>query len=162
MHVELTTADQERFESHVYRIPGGCWIWLAYTDPRGYGRFRAADRMLLAHRAAWLLYRGPIPAGFHVLHDCTGGDWPGCVNPWDCLWLGTHQDNQTDKARKGRGRRGRLPYGVWRWRSGGRFGAQVRINGKLNYLGSFDTIEEAHEVALAATKVRVNPKPYIN
>jgi hypothetical protein len=52
----------------------------------------------MAHRASWEAYRGPIPKGMWVLHKC---DTMPCVNP-DHLFLGTHQDNMTDKTRKGR------------------------------------------------------------
>jgi hypothetical protein len=55
-------------------------------------------KQLLAHRAAWTVYRGEIPAGMHVLHHC---DVPLCCNP-DHLFLGTHDDNMADCVRKGR------------------------------------------------------------
>jgi hypothetical protein len=51
-----------------------------------------------AHRVAWTLANGPIPAGMHVLHTC---DNPPCCNPGH-LWLGTQADNMADMARKGR------------------------------------------------------------
>lgn len=88
----------------------GCWVWLGCRDgearlptddPRGrYGRFSLDGyRMTQAHRAAYILYVGPIPNGLHVLHRC---DNPPCVNPAH-LFLGTIKDNSRDMVAKGRG-----------------------------------------------------------
>lgn len=55
-----------------------------------------------AHRVAYDLLVGEIPAGMHVLHRC---DHPWCVNP-EHLFLGTHQDNVADMVAKGRNRPG--------------------------------------------------------
>lgn len=55
-----------------------------------------------AHRYAWLITNGPIPAGASVLHHC---DNPPCVRP-DHLFLGNALDNAQDKVQKGRLRYG--------------------------------------------------------
>ena len=57
-----------------------------------------ASRGKRANRMAWEETYGPIPDGLHVLHRC---DNPPCCNPGH-LFLGTHSDNNEDKARKGR------------------------------------------------------------
>ncbi len=51
-----------------------------------------------AHRLAFALSRGPIPAGMLVLHDC---DNPPCCNP-EHLALGDQFVNMRDAARKRR------------------------------------------------------------
>lgn len=80
----------------------GCWLWLAASNLKGYGYFWFGEYGHAAHRAAWIIYRGPIPAGMHVLHKC---DTPSCVNP-NHLFLGTQQDNTDDMLRKGRAKCG--------------------------------------------------------
>ncbi len=76
----------------------GCWLWLGYTNERGYGRVYAAGRMWLAHRLSWTQAKGDIPAGTFICHKC---DTPSCVNP-DHLFSGAAADNNADMASKGR------------------------------------------------------------
>ena len=73
----------------------GCWEWMGFCNR--YGKFTYEGGQL-AHRYSWLLHKGPIPDDLHVLHRC---DNTKCVNP-EHLFLGTHDDNMKDKAKKGR------------------------------------------------------------
>ena len=92
---------QERFWLKVTKQKG-CWPWLGYKIPTGYGTMQIKIRHWeYAHRLAWRFTFGPIERGFHILHKC---DNPGCVNPYH-LRIGTHQDNMADKKAKGRGRK---------------------------------------------------------
>lgn len=91
------------FEERVERITeSGCWFWMGQIKRRGYpyGRWYIGLRERYAHRLAWMLFRGPIPAGMRVLHRC---DVPFCVNPAH-LFVGTAADNTHDMVRKGRAR----------------------------------------------------------
>jgi hypothetical protein len=89
----------ERFERYVNRN-STCWEWTGHRNPCGYGMIRPDKKSekIVASRAAWMLYCGPIPDGLCVLHTC---DNRGCVNPAH-LFLGTVQDNTDDMIKKGR------------------------------------------------------------
>lgn len=90
----------ERFWEKVNRSDE-CWLWPGAHNPHGYGVFfvGGATRQQLAHRTAWRLAFGPIPAGSLVLHKC---DIRNCVRP-DHLFLGTQRTNMRDMLYKGRG-----------------------------------------------------------
>lgn len=108
---------QERFEAKIAKVPeAGCWIWMGAVIRWGYGAIgsgRRGQKMLKAHRAAWEIYRGPIPSGMLVLHRC---DVPQCVNPHH-LFLGDALTNSRDMIRKGRSSRGEKHSAIMRSRN---------------------------------------------
>lgn len=62
----------DRFLSHVEKT-GGHWYWTAYINPNGYGYISLGGRgggSVTAHRAAYMLFVGPIPDGAVIDHLC--------------------------------------------------------------------------------------------
>lgn len=69
-----------------------CWVWqgsLVPTAGTGYGRINVRGKAMLAHRAAYEEWIGPIPEGLEIDHHCEN---TRCVNP-DHLEAVTHQVN---------------------------------------------------------------------
>lgn len=62
-----------------FLVGDGCWLWIGYRDPNGYGRITDGDRKVhQAHRVLYELIVGPIPEGLVLDHLCRN---TGCVNP---------------------------------------------------------------------------------
>lgn len=89
---------KERFEKKVRKLISKCWEWTGAVFSNGYGAFRFNGKAINAHRAAFMIYRGAIPAEMQVCHSC---DNTLCVNP-SHLWLGTRADNMRDMVKKNR------------------------------------------------------------
>lgn len=85
----LTIADMElfvvgledRFWAKVPRhLPQNvCWLWFGYINIQGYGEFYYNYGKFQAHRVAYELVRGNIPADKEIDHLCRVRH---CVNPW--------------------------------------------------------------------------------
>lgn len=80
----------------------GCWNWQRSTGTAGYGQLGFRGKVEGAHRAAYMLATGPIPAGMYVLHSC---DNRRCCNPGH-LRLGDHRTNMCDMVERGRSLQG--------------------------------------------------------
>lgn len=85
----ISNADWDRFLSKVVVSDEGIWTWAAHLGTEGYGSFHVGGKhgpMTQAHRLAYTVLVGPIPAGMdldHVRHNeayklglCAGGE--GC------------------------------------------------------------------------------------
>ena len=93
----------DKIEKHTIRIPeSGCWVWMSTIHENGYGRVCAGKKPFYAHRVSYEQKYGPIPSGMMALHHC---DVRCCVNP-DHIFVGTQQNNMTDKVRKNRQAKG--------------------------------------------------------
>ena len=79
-----------------------CWNWILSKQRNGYGQMKFQGKMHRAHRVSYMAFVGEIKAGLEVMHSC---DNRQCVNPRH-LSTGTHQQNMSEIATKGRTKRG--------------------------------------------------------
>jgi len=133
---------EERFWSKVDKGEvDECWNWTACKDPKGYGQFKLAGKMVIAHRVAFALANDedfPITGAGHesVLdHTCRTR---ACCNP-------AHLELTTNRENVSRGRLSDmngsgLPRGVSFNKHTNAFGAQICLpkSPKSIYLGLFD------------------------
>lgn len=92
---EVSAAKVARRFSESFVRSGECWKWAGNSWTRnGYGVFSANNRKVLAHRFAWSLRHGQIPAGMQVDHKCHNR---ACVNP-DHLQIVTQKLNQENRS----------------------------------------------------------------
>ena len=87
-----------------------CKLWHGTRDRKGYGILTISGISLKAHRVAYRLHIGKIPAGMLVCHKC---DNPPCVES-SHLFVGTASDNQRDavvKKRHSESRKTHCPQG---------------------------------------------------
>lgn len=81
---------------------GDCWLWPGATNRAGYGILGIGPgkrkRPVLAHRMAYALAVGPLPARAYVLHSC---DTPACLRPTH-LSIGSHAKNMDQKMERKR------------------------------------------------------------
>jgi hypothetical protein len=99
--MSISAYDVARFWSRIeVRKQSQCWPWRYGTNESGYGEFRCegGEDRGAAHRIAYTITKGDIPAGLIVRHSC---DNPLCCNP-DHLEIGTHQDNVADRVSRNR------------------------------------------------------------
>lgn len=93
---------EERLKFYSEPHASGCVLWTGPKISTGYGNIKIDSKNYKAHRVSWQERRGPIPYGKHVLHKC---DNPSCINP-DHLFIGTHDENMSDKVAKNRQAKG--------------------------------------------------------
>lgn len=86
---KLLISHRDRLLSHASIKIGECWEWNRKLDRHGYGHFKMDGRDWLAHRAAYHLIKGGIPAGLTIDHLCRN---TRCINP-DHLEAVTMREN---------------------------------------------------------------------
>lgn len=113
MEEEMKKTRHERFnEKYIIDAQTRCWNWIANISSNGYGIFHwgckenGQDINVVAHRAAYILLKGEIPADRLLRHKCNNSK---CCNP-DHMELGTHMDNMRDRDLAGRTAKGENHY----------------------------------------------------
>lgn len=138
----------------------------------GYVHIKINGAAYMAHRLAWLYVNGVWPEG-HIDHIDGEKTNNAILNLRDV----SRSINLQNQKRAHVGKKSGLPLGV-HFSRGGRFMAQIRINGKNKSFGTFDTPEIAHEAYLKAkeshhpgfvksevgsmVKIRLTPGPGVN
>jgi hypothetical protein len=147
------TADRLR-ELLSYDPESGVWVRLKSTgkakvgstagsiEPRGYRRIRIDGKPYLSSRLAHLFMKGEWPTHEMDHIDC---------NPSNDSWLNLRpatrlQNNANRKLSNKSGFQGASRS------STNRYKAEMKLNGKRIYLGSFVTAEEAHASYVTASK----------
>lgn len=137
---------QEALRKRVHQ-EGDCIVWAGHRNQHGYGRVNVGgNRLRVVHHLAWELVHGPIPDGLEVDHVCFNR---ACINV-DHLRTVTRSDN----ARHRQGAQPNSKSGVRNVHAckGGRWMVRLKVAGKHMYFGSYDTIEEAEQVAIRARR----------
>lgn len=123
---ELTPVAAARFWSKIdKRSPDECWPWIGTKTQKGYGYFSIGRSAFKAHRVAYEISNGPVPAGtgpnpVFVMHTC---DVQACCNPKH-LKLGSPAD-YINRPRLSLAERFHSKYtiepssGCWLWTGGG-------------------------------------------
>lgn len=87
---------KENLASFVDISPGGCWLWKGQINSvTGYGMLS----QVYAHQAVFKMFKGEVPDGKWVLHNCGGN--PSCVNP-DHMYAGTSAESTEKRFDNGR------------------------------------------------------------
>jgi hypothetical protein len=96
--LRLSPQEIARFWSKVVRTEA-CWPWIAATSNKGYGVIRIRKRNFYAHRVAYTVAYGDLPADKTFV--CHGCDQRACTRP-DHLFAGDASDNMRDMVSKAR------------------------------------------------------------
>lgn len=103
---------RERFRSKLegrYEIvESGCWEWTAKIDRYGYGAvsvpLNGKWRSTGAHRASWMVHRGPLAPDMQIDHLCRNRK---CINPWHLEPVTTQENTRRGIGGKGFSKTGR-------------------------------------------------------
>ena len=149
--------DQRLREVLAYDLTTGVFTWrrnvyrakagqkAGHKRPDNYCAITINQRQYRAHRLAWLYVYGEWPRSEL---DHINGD--PADNRIANLRLATRSANSANTRKKCSSRNALK--GVSFEKRGGRYRAQIRIQGKNTYLGTYDTEEEAHAAYMAAAE----------
>lgn len=142
----MKTLTQERLKQVVSYDPAtGLFSRDAKAGESGYVRLSIDGSDYLAHRLAWLYMTGSWPKGQIDHKNGTRSD-----NRWDNLRDVTTRVNSQNQRKPMNTNVNTGLLGSYR--NGDRFMSKIKVNGRIVYLGTFDTPEQAHEIYVAAKR----------
>ena len=115
-----------------------------FATANGYLKIGIAGREVFAHRLAWLWMTGAWPE-----NDVDHIDGDRTNNRWTNLRAATRGENlQNQRVARSNNQHSKL-LGASLHKQTGKWLAQIKYQGKHEYIGLFDTVEEAHEAYVA-------------
>lgn len=117
----------------------GCWVWQG-SKSEGYGKFSLNNRPVWAHRVAYEREVGPIPDGLTIDHICRNR---ACVRPDHLRAVTQKQNNENHSGKALPNNRTSGIRGVSWSSSRNKWSAIVWHQGRQNYFGYFDNLEDA-------------------
>lgn len=142
----MKASTEERFWFHLNKVEftEDCWVWVGAKDGEGYGLFSMGKRCARAHRMAYELSYGSIPAGKVIDHICRN---KSCVKPTHLRVVTQKQNLENLSGAYVNSKSGIR--GV-RWhKNSKRWVVRVTHNGVMIDGGSFKDIAEAEQAAIA-------------
>ncbi len=125
------------------------YSWYAHWDYHSHtframrtDRSEGKQRTTYMHRFIWELVNGPVPSGLEIDH--INGDT--LDNRLSKLKLVTTRGNQSNRKRRRDGKTSSQYPGVTWNKQNKKWKAQIIVNGRQEYLGYFDSEEEAAKV----------------
>ena len=135
-------AFHERFWAKVEKTET-CWNWTAADDGYGYGAVGVGPHVRKAHRVAYELTRGEIPAGMLIDHKCHNRR---CVNP-DHLQVATSKENLENRQGANKNSKSGVRGVSWS-KTRRKWLVVIGHNRRSYYGGMYDTIAEAETAAV--------------
>lgn len=108
-------------------------------DSRGSMQIRINGTKMSSHRLAWLYMKGEWPEKQIDHINCNPAD-----NRWANLREATQSQNQGNRGANKNNKLGTK--GVYFKKTHNKYAASIRTNGKLKFLGHYDSPEQAHGV----------------
>lgn len=136
---QYATAEESLRERSERR--GKCLIWTGTKNQKGYGRLANRGRLESAHRVAYELSTGPIPAGMEIDHICFDR---ACIEPSHLRIVSRSQNSQHRRGAQPNSKSGirnvHLMRGAWHVR--------LKIKQKNHTWGPYETVEDASDAAV--------------
>lgn len=139
-YIQGSTA--ERLAAYSKRV-GDCLVFTGSINPRGYGSFTTSEKTRHAHRVAYELAHGEIPAGLEIDHICHNR---ACIEPAH-LRATTHKQNMENYAGPPSSNTSGVR-GVYWAKSQQKWVAAVTHAGKRYHVGYFDDLDIAARAVL--------------